>query len=536
MIMMAAVLLSITAVAQSLEEGMKMYNYKKYQSAKAILEPLAAGNAMANYYLGLSYLELGDVAAANAAFSKYPEDQANMSGMARVAFANKNAASGMQLAKNLAAKAKKKDWQPQKYAADAVTYSEGGDYNQAIAWYKDALAKNPDEISVRIGLGDAYRKVPGGGGEAMTSYESVTEKNANNSLAYSRIGDLWYEARNYQSALDNYAKAKDADNTNPLPYKALADAYSRSGKYKLSLENIQKYIELSDKTMDDQIAYVRTLYLAQSYCDAAKKAQEMLNGGQVKGAMIIEMYGVLGFSQADCGDSVEALKNLRTYFQMQTPAQITPGAYIQFGKLFLKLDMIDSAAYYYTKGIAGDTTRNKTDIYRDIAEAFKAKKEYCKSAEWYDNLIKANPETQPQDYAYRAIWYYYCKEFGKSLSAATEFANKYGQGNEKYPAQPSSYYWQGRAAAAIDSEASTGNAVPYFTKWLEVVGPNYDKKNDLKMAYQYMMYYYYNKKDKENLKVYMDKVRSIDPKDRGLLDIEEAEKAPAKKPAAPPKK
>lgn len=519
-LILTAVVLGINAWAQgTLDQGIKMYNYKKYQTAQGILAPMADKDPMANYYLGLSYLGLGDIEKAGATFSKFPEDPANISGTARVAYAKKDVTRGNQIVKDLAAKAKKKDWQQQKYAADAITYSEGGDNNQAIAWYKDVLTKNPNETSTHIGIGDAYRKVAGGGGEAMTNYEFVSDKDPKNSLALSRIGDLWYDARNYPSALDNYARAKEADANNPLPYSSLADAYARSGRYKLALENIQQYLKLSDNTTEDQLRYTRILYLGQSYCDAAAKAKEIMQGPMTSDVKT-EMYGILGFSQAECGDSIEAMKNIRTYFSMQQPSKILPGAYIQYGKLLLKLNMLDSAGYYYTKGIAGDTAGNKTDIYRQIAEAFKAKKEYCKSAEWYDNLIKANPSTQAGDYAWRSIMYYYCKDYTSGMASATDFATR-------HPDQPSAIYWQGRIQMAVDSEATTGSAEPYFQKWLATPG---DKKpNDLKGAYTYLMYYYFHKGDKEQLAVYKEKIRAIDPKDRSLLEIEEAEKAPANK-------
>lgn len=528
MITMAFIAFGIHAGAQeqSLAGGIKMYNYERYKTAQGILTPLADKDPMANYYLGLSYLESGNISQASATFAKYPNDYANISGTARVAFMSNDPAKGMSIAKDLASKAKKKEWLPEKYAADAITYTEGGDYTQAAAWYKDALTKN-DNAETHIGLGDAMRKIPGGGGEAMSNYESVTEKDKNNSLAFTRIGDLWYEARNYQSALDNYAKAKDADASNPLPYKSLANAYSRSGKYKLALQNLQTYLEHSDNSDADQMEYVRALYQAQSYCDAAKLAEKML-GGAKEQARKTELYGILGFSQADCGDSVQALKNLRAYFQMQDPKKITPGAYIQLGNLYMKLGQLDSAGYFFQKGIAGDTSRNKTDLYRKIAEEYKSKKDYCKSAEWYSNLTKANPETQPADYAWRVIMYYYCKDYTNGMTAANEFTAKYEA------TQPSAYYWQGRTAAAIDSEATTGGAVPYFTKWIEKVGPNYDKKNELKGAYEYLLYYYYNKKDKDNEKIYKDKLLAIDPENRSVKDIEEQEKAPAKKPATKP--
>lgn len=526
--MLAFVAFGFAAVAQdaSVKNGIKLYNYKKYKSAQAALAPLADKDPMANYYLGLIYIESGNLDQAAAAFAKFPEDLANISGTARVAFAKKDAVTGNKLAKDLAAKAKKKDFMPQKYAANAITYTEGGDYSQAVAWYKDVLTKNPngDNADVHIGLADAMRKTPGGGGEAMTNYEMVTEKDKTNSLAFSRIGDLWYEARNYQSALDNYARAKDADNTNPLPYKALANAYSRSGKYKLALQNIEEYLSHSDNTPEDQMEYVRAMYQAQSYCDAAKLAEKLL-GAQSDAARVTELTGILGFSQVNCGDSISAMNNLRKYFQMQDPKKILPGAYLEYGKLFLKLGMLDSAGVYYTKGINGDTSKNKTEVYREVAEAFKAKKEYCKAAEWYDNLVKANPATQPLDYFWRGYMLYYCKDMSKAVSAFEEF-------EAKYPDQPSAYYWHARAVAAIDSEATEGTAVPHFTKWLEKVGPTYEKKNDMKIAYQYLVLYYYKKKEKENLKTYMDKLSAIDPNDALLKQVQDADKPAApKKPA-----
>jgi len=538
MTLIAALVFTISATAQqAVENGIKMYNYKKLQSAQRILEPLAASDARANYYLGLTYLETGDPAKANAAFTKFPEDPANISGTARVAFANKDAAKGMQIAKDLAAKAKKKEWVPEKFAADAITYSDGADYHQAVTWYTDVLTKT-DDAEVHIALGDASRKIPGGAGEAMNNYEHVIEKDPKNSLAYSRIGDTWYDARTYQSALDNYAKAKDADNTNPLPYKSLADAYVRSGSFQKALENMKTYMDLSDNTLSDKIYYAGIQYEAQSYCDAAKYTGDLLNSSraQLSKDQLTELTGIVGYSQATCGDSVQALQNLHAYFQMQNPAKIKSGDYIQMGKLFLKLDMLDSAVVYYNKGIAGDTAQNKTDIYRQIAEAFRLKKDWCKSAEWYNNLVKANPGTQPLDYFYRGYTYYYCRTFDAAVSAFKEF-------EDKYPDQPPAIYWEARSLAAIDSDATTGGASQEFLKWLGVVGPDYykqggAKKNDSKTAYEYLLAVSFNKKEKENLKTYKDKLREIDPEDSVLKQIEDAEKSEnaAKKPAPKGKK
>ena len=45
-VIMAALAFGFQAQAQSLEDGVKMYKYERYESAKKILTPLAASNPM----------------------------------------------------------------------------------------------------------------------------------------------------------------------------------------------------------------------------------------------------------------------------------------------------------------------------------------------------------------------------------------------------------------------------------------------------------------------------------------------------------
>jgi len=508
-VMMAALAFTYNVQAQSLEEGIKMYKYERYESAKKILSPLAAGNPTANYYLGLAELEQGNADAAKAIFSKQPDNYANASGLARVAFVQGKPAEGMQAAQALASKAKKKDWEQLKLAADALTYSEGSDKQQAVNWYKEAETKKGDvDADFLIAMGDAYQNVNGGGGNAMTSYEKAAEKDNKNSLAFSRIGKLWYDAKNYDLALQNWKKASDADPQNPLPYRDLAMAYFYSGKYDLALQNIEKYFELSDKTTEDKLNYMDILFLSKNYNRAIQMAQDLLNSG-VNNPRI---YGLLAFSQYETKDSINALKNARVYFEKRDAKKIQPNDYIMFGNIWRSNSQGDSAAFYYNKAIAMDTAADKSGTVRTIAEGFKDIKDWKQSAIWYGKVAEM-PGAQPLDYFWWGVMHYYANEYPQAAKAFEAMETK-------FPDQPSAIYWRGRTAAAVDNEAKTGEATPYYLKWLETT---YEKKNgDLMQAYQYLALYYYNSNDKENAKKYLDLIEKIEPTNGFAKQLREA--------------
>lgn len=518
-VIMAAMALSFNVTAQSLPEGIKMYKYERYQSAKQQLAPMAANDAMASYYLGLAELESGNVDQAAAIFSKYPESYANISGMARVSFARGKSEEGNQVAQGLAAKAKKKDWEQLKYAADAVNYGKGGNIQNAIEWYTTALQRNPDNAEILIGLGDAYQKTQGGGGQAMSSYEKVTAKDANNSLAFSRIGKLWYDARNYEDALKNFQKAKDTDPANPLPYNDLALAYFYSGKYDLAKQNIEKYLELSDKNDEDMIRYATILYLAKDYANAIKISEELINKGVKKPAL----YGILGFSQAESKDSltlVKAVENARVYMTTQETEKIGYKDYINMGKIFLANNMPDSANAYFDKAIAkADASIDKADVYEEIAKGFTALKTteaYAKGAEWYARIVREKAAPSATDYYYWGFWNLYGHKYD---TAAIAFEMM----ETKFPDQPSATYWRGRTAAAIDNEAKTGIGVQHYLKWLSVEKTGYErKKADLMYAYQYLAYYYYNQNDWKNVDIYLNKIKELEPENDFVKQIEKA--------------
>src|SRR5690606_14846611 len=162
-----------------------------------------------------------------------------------------------------------------------------------------------------------------------TNYQKAEELDPKNSLAYSREGKIWYEAKNYKAALASYETAKEADPSNPLPYCDLADADSYVGKYELSKTTPEQCLRRTDKTVADQIKYMNILYLAKDYQGAAQKAQEMIN----KGNKDPRTFGLLGFAQLELKDSANALKNARIYFTQHDKKKIFPADYRKYANI-----------------------------------------------------------------------------------------------------------------------------------------------------------------------------------------------------------
>jgi len=183
------------------------------------------------------------------------------------------------------------------------------------------------------------------------------------------------------------------------------------------------------------------------------------------------------------------------------------------GRIMLMNGLTDSANYYYQLAASKDTSANKSETYRKLAEAFKDAKDYPRSAEWYGRLVKEYPQSEPIDYFWAGAMAYYSKDYPAAGKA-------FEQMETKYPDQPSATYWRGRVAAATDEEGKAGTGVSFYEKWL---GTTAEKKDaDLMQAYQYLTLYYYNKGDKAKMNTYLDKITTIEPENGFAKQIKAA--------------
>ncbi len=501
---------SSLSYGQDKTKGMKYYEYQKYASAVKELKSISGTDAMANYYLGLSYIGLEELDEAKKTFQKNADDAANMAGLARIMFLEDKPEEAMSMLEAVAKKGKRRNKAPLMYAADAITYSEGGDVNKAIQWYKMYKEDN-NSSELLIKMGDAYRKIQGGGGNAMTSYQNAADLGEDLSLSNYKQGNLWYSAKNYDSALACYERASAIDPANPLPYSDLASAYYQVNKYERAKTQIQKYLKYSDNSPDDQIQYANILFLSKDYDGAITKMTELLNSGNGKSYM----YRILGYSYREKGDLVKAKENLDMLFEKHPKNKLVPQDYFTYAKILSKdSSQLSLSKEYFQKGIDADTTSDKVELYRKIAKEYIDAGDYANGAIWYEKItLEDSDKKEMLDYWWAGRSYFQVSNYPKATSV-------YDAMIAYSPKDPSGYYWKGRVEAAQDGDFKKGTASELFKKYLSLIDPNNpDKKNEVTRAYTYLALVDYYAKKYKGAAEYSNLLLKLDPADKTAKQI-----------------
>lgn len=510
--------------AQSLEQGKKLLVYEKHASAEAALKSLASSSPEANYHYGLALLELGKIDDAKATFAKHPDDYMNIAGTARALYTEGKGDEAYKLLQGIVDKAKKKDWEKYKIAADAITYSKSASqYDEAVAWYRIANERKANNPSVMLGLGDALLRQNTGesNGEASKMFDAIIAEGSLKSLGHSRKGLLMLNGRNVEEALKHYNLAKDSDKENPLPYGDLAEAYYRSNKMELAKQNIVEYLKLSDKSPKDQLRYGNILYLTKDYQGAEKNYSELIAKGEGKSTPTL--YRGLAFAQYQEKKYAEAIENFDAYRKLVNEKEYDYEDFLYYASansMLAKADPTNAAKYNalaeenYAKALQVETDKDKKEVYRMIADSYKETKEWAKVAEWYGKLVDAYSDALATDY-FNAGYFAY---FGKNFDVAKTRLEKF---NNTFPEENLGYFWLGRVFAAQDSDAKNGLAESTYKTWLSrPLKENEVRKNeDLNHAYQYLMAFYYNKNNGKEAIDYANKVLEINANDQPAKQI-----------------
>lgn len=139
-----------------------------------------------------------------------------------------------------------------------------------------------------------------------------------------------------------------------------------------------------------------------------------------------------------------------------------------------------------------------------------AQHEYDAAIELFEELSSATTLTLQDQYTLGRS-YYFLDQYHKADSI-------FGCMQGKNPQSNVTLLWRARSNAAIDSTAENGLAFPYFKRLAEDLSIK-ARPQEIREALHYLVYYYYVKKDYDQMKLCMKKMITLFPRDEQLQSI-----------------
>ncbi len=522
---LATILFTSNAIAQTIDEGKKFLYYERYKSAKEVFQKLAnanAGDEIANYFLGQAMIGLEDVAGAKSLYeqklSAVPNSPLLLAGMGHIGLIEGNVAdarSRFETAINLSG-AKRIDVLNAVGAPNSDPDMKNGDPNYAIDKLKLATTiKGFKEPDVLANLGDAYRKA-GDGGNAIKSYDAALALNPTYARAPFRKGRLYQSQGLSQEALflSLFTQATSLDAKYAPVYNNLFRYYYNTNVTKAA-DNLEKALSVSDDDPNACFKRASIRFAQKLFAEAIAKSDECIAAGGAN--PLPNLYGIKAYSYEKLNDTLNAKKFFEEFLAKQVPSKIGAGDYRTYATTLLRFAGNEQlAGLNIDKAVALDTLEaDKIADLKIMATTYKAQNNLLEAANWFNKILYVKKDFSISD-LYNAGYNYYR---AKSYDSSMVVFNKY---NTKFPADMFGIYMIAKnIAASKDSTMTKGEGATAYLKAIEIGEKAVDKtkvKDYLIGAYTYMMQYSFNiKKDQAAAISYIDKALLLDPTDAQSL-------------------
>lgn len=501
-----------TASGQSLKNAIKLTDSEQFENAEKAFQQLIQAeptNGINYFYYGESRLKNDALEQAKMLYQKgtevNPSNALNYVGIGKIQWYQKDAAGARENFFKALTLSKSKDATVLMEIAEAYINADTKNIPEALSLLGQAMTLEPKNPEVYILMGDAYLE-QGDGSKAITNYEKATDLDKTSVKAILRSGQLFGRAKNNSLALDYYKKAEKIDSTFAPAYREKAELYYHSGQTQRALDQYKKYLSLNNNNLSARTRYASFLYVAKKYADAITEITEV----QKQDTNNAVMYRLLAYSYYETGDYANGMANMNKFFAKAAKqgTKIISSDYSYQGKLLAKTGQDSVGVIILTKAAEEETdTAKKAELYSDIGTIYIKAKKYPLAIDYYERSIAMNPKkATPTDYNRLGLAYFYNKDYVKSDSAFTTITHL-------MPDLPLGYLWRARSNSSLDPTSEKGLAKPFFETYISKVKPEETEKNkkDLILAYEYLGYYHFLKKDYAQSKTNWLKVKELDP-------------------------
>lgn len=313
-----------TSLAQDLEQAQKAIDAEKYDKAKSILKTLTSTDAdqgknffiLGNIYLtqkaedsATIYFQKGLAAKKNANF--------NYIGLGQIALDKNDAIKSNDNFNKAVVDMKRKDFEEFLYIGRAFLNANTPNYRSALLFLNKAKAIQPNDAQVLLSLGDAYYG-EGNINEAYSAYRNAYDADKSVLRAKLQLGVITKGSKAFQEAKTAFENILAIDPNYGPAYRELAETYyvwslndkdNYAAYNKKALEYYDKYLTMTDYSLDSRMRHADFLILTKDYAALEKEANEMKKLDKVNPRIL----RYLGFSAYENGNDDEAIKALNDF-------------------------------------------------------------------------------------------------------------------------------------------------------------------------------------------------------------------------------
>lgn len=439
--LLSALLVSsaLTMSAQGYKDGIEYYKAGQYENAITLLQRnkdnAGADKALAEYYLGQSYLAMDDLAKAKAAFeagvAADAENPFNYIGLGAIQMKNNNvtlARDNFKKAKDLAkkntevlvdiarayfdanptlyakdidkliteARKKSKNMDPSIYMFEGDREAKAGNFNEAASQY---------EMAIRYANDNATAEAAKTGGKPYIRPD-----------AYVKYANVYYNL-NPKYAIDKIHELLKLNPTSALAQRELAEKFYQNGQWTRAAEQYSMYMNNPNHFPEDEARYAVLLFAGAKYPEAARVSRDILSKDPENfqaGRVLVRSL----FSAKD-PSAVQAAKEFMT--KPSFKGRYNASDYTTYSTLLMADSLTrDQALQVLLDGNAA--LPNTPEINSAISDYYFEVKDYPKAADYCAAMLKDSKDLDPADYYMAALNFLGA---ASSLSAEPEQAKKY---------------------------------------------------------------------------------------------------------------
>lgn len=535
----AGLLATMSAVAQSKEEGLRELEAGRFTAAGEIFKKNAtSAPSPENYfYLGYYHLNVPEVNAQDAtpeakakaiqaakeafekgsSLSKNP-DPLNQVGLGAVALANGQVPQAKQIFAEVIKDTKSKNPDVLFRIGEAYTlFDKYTDPAEAILNIQAALekSKTKDNPDYYISLAEAFL-MKNEGGDAMNALQNAERMQKNLAKVYSKMGEIWLRGKNYKEAKERLDQAITTDPQYAQAHLLLSSYYQTFQQFGKSAEAAMNYLKYSDGDCAAKLRYVKLAYIAEDFNNVLKTIDEIktCNTDPI-------VYRIGGYSKFKQGKPEEAVALINTFLTKATPEQILGMDYGYIGRSYATMKNQEAKAENDSIGIAymkkaiemKDTSYNYAE---DIVKIYRDNKQFGKAAETLQDIITKKGKEVATDVANLGFLYYSANDWVKADDTFAKVCELYKD------SWPPAYLYRARIQTYRYRGDTTFIAAPVYEKYLSLLTDEQKVQNKAAVieGYRYLSgKAFLLDKDIPKAESYVKEILKIDPENADALQL-----------------